>query len=40
MQEEEEEAGDEEVIVDFGVKLITKLEKDGRAAEEEPVRNS
>ncbi|CAD7973510.1 unnamed protein product [Amoebophrya sp. A25] len=33
LQEDDE---DEEPITDFGVKLITKLEKDGRAVEEEP----
>eukprot|EP00392_Amoebophrya_sp_AT5.2_P004228 g4236.t1 len=30
------EEGEEEPITDFGIKLITKLEKDGRAVEEEP----
>ena len=35
--QEENEDEETEPITDFGMKLIYKLEKDGRAADEEPV---
>ncbi len=34
---QEEDTNDEEPITDFGMKLISKLEKDGRGADETPV---